>query len=428
MSNNEYDDKFKIKKIPYDYAPILRNTETLIDDGIAKKSKDKILIGIVSFIAFIFFCLNVFLLGLVYHNVKNGINKRFDLNYYNVNVTGDGTSTFAISNAWQSSVCIASGGYANDENSFFNKTASRGSGVIYDINSDDNCVYILTCYHVISGYDKSIFVLFPSSSNPVSATLVGYSASYDIAVIKTKINEFNQNCTQINVKNSQNLSIGEGVFAVGNSLSGGLSVTSGIISRINKEVLVESNIVREIQTDASINPGNSGGGLFNNVGEFVGVINAKLTSTISSNSTTIVEGTAFAIPSTLAISLAKSIIKNSGFPSFIDIGVTFYNCSNFNSSTYIDGNIIEDYEVRVNSVKNNSISSGLLHTNDIVLSFKYCDLNGNIKEVKMSNKFCFEDVAFDILLNSQIEFNIIRPLIGEQKTIYINATAQSIQN
>ena len=76
-----------------------------------------------------------------------------------------------------------------------------------------------------------IFVLFPSVLVPKTASLIGYSNDYDIAVLKIKNTSDLQNCFEITAKNSQLLSIGENVFAIGNSLSGGLSATSGILSR-----------------------------------------------------------------------------------------------------------------------------------------------------------------------------------------------------
>ncbi len=417
------------EKIAYTYVPIQRNSTNLCDknyeNGTSKK--DKTIIKLVSFIAFVFFCFNLLLIGVVFFNIKNNYVKKFNLNYYNVSVSGDGISTYAVQSALQSSVCIAAGGYAYDENSFYNNTASRGSGVILSIDFDEDYIYVLTCYHVISGYNSSIYVLFSSSSKPIKATLVGYSSTYDVAVIKIFGFSESQSVSEISIKNSQLVSVGESVFAVGNSLSGGLSVTSGVISRVNKEVIVEDKIARELQTDASINPGNSGGGLFNNSGEFIGIINAKLSSTSSLSSVTTVEGTAFAIPSTLAISIAKSIIANNGFPSSVNLGVTFLNYANLISTINLNGNIVEDYEVRVSSVENNSISSGLLNVNDIILSFTYYDLQGNLNEVQMINKYCFEDISFDILTNSPIEFKIISPLFNEEKYVTIYASDKIIQ-
>ena len=384
----------------------------------------KIAIKIISFIAFIFFAINVVLVGFLFNFVKNNSNKRLNINYYNINDSGESISAYAVQNAWQSSVCISAGGNVYDENSFYNETVSRGSGVIFKI--DEENIYILTCYHVVCDDLQNIFILFPSILIPKKATLVGYSNDYDIAVLKVENSQNLQNCFEITAKNSQLLSIGENVFAIGNSLSGGLSATSGIISRINKEVLVEGNVFREIQTDASINPGNSGGGLFNSEGKFIGLVNAKLCYTKGSSETSFVEGTAFAIPGTLAISIANSIIQNEGFPRKIELGMSFENLRTNISVLNIDDNLITDYEVRVNSVDKNILGSEI-HIEDVVLSFNYYDLNGDLKTVYMSNKYCFDDVSFDIMFNSDIEFNIIRPLTNENLFFTVKARYQTIQ-
>lgn len=393
-----------------------------------KTNSYRLALKIISFIAFIFFSLNILLVSYIYYSIKNTGNKRMNVNYYNVNSLNENALTYAVQSAWQNSVCVSAGGRAYDENTFFNETGSRGSGVIFDIDYDNSNIYILTCYHVISDYLDRIYVLFPSVLVPQNASLVGYSNDYDIAVLKTKYTNNLQNCFQITAKNSQLLSVGENVFAVGNSLSGGLSATCGIISRINKEILVEGSVFREIQTDASINLGNSGGGLFNSEGLFVGLINAKLNYTTGSDETSIVEGTAFAIPGTLAISIAKSIIKNNGFPSRVELGISFENLNSNISVANIEDNLVIDYEVRVQNVSSNLPANNFLKIDDVVLSFSYIDLDGNTKEVYMSNKYCYEDVAFDIKFGTKVEFNIIRPISHENLILSVPANYQCIQN
>ena len=392
-----------------------------------KASGYKLAIKIISFIAFIFFGLNILLMGYIFYNIKNTANKRLNVNYYSVNVSESGGSTYAVQSAWQSSVCVSAGGVAYDENSFFNETGSRGSGVIIDIDYENSVVYILTCYHVISGYVDRIYVLFPSAMAPQNASLVGYSNKYDIAVLKTKYSENLQNCFKITTKNSQLLSIGENVFAVGNSLSGGLSATCGIISRVNKEILVERSICREIQTDAPINPGNSGGGLFNIEGQFVGLINAKLNYSAGADETTLIEGMSFAIPGTLAVNIARSIINNNGFPTRVELGISFENFNSNISISNIEDNLVTDYEVRATNIRENFPADNFILLNDVILSFKYVDLDGNTQEVYMSNKYCFEDVAFDIKFNSSVEFNIIRPFTNEHLSLKVPANYQYVQ-
>ena len=186
--------------------------------------------------------------------------------------------------------------------------------------------------------------------------------------------------------------------------------------------MLENGVNREIQTDVTINPGNSGGGLFNSEGKLIGIISSKLSNTKSDDKNIIVEGVSYAIPGLLAINIAESIIKNNGKPTYIDIGVKFIHAERHVTTTLIDGKYIEKFEVRVNDVFSESVSNGIFKIDDIILSFKYIDLRGNLVEIQMLNEYSFDDVKFDIKPDSTIEFNINRPLFNEYKTLTITAS------
>ena len=162
--------------------------------------------------------------------------------------------------------------------------AGSGSGVI--ISADG---YIVTCNHVVEGAQK-IFV-YLDNGNDYEATLVGTDSVTDLAVIK--INAYNLSYAKFG--DSSTLSVGEGVFAIGNAL-GQLSntYTRGSISGLDRSITIDNVTMTLLQTDAAINQGNSGGGLFRESdGTLIGIVNAK-----SSGSG--IEGLGFAIPSTLA--------------------------------------------------------------------------------------------------------------------------------
>ena len=95
------------------------------------------------------------------------------------------------------------------------------------------------------------------------------------------------------------MEVGDQVVAIGNALGFGQSVTTGIISAVDREVTIDDTTATLLQTDAAINPGNSGGALFNMKGEVIGINSAKYASDE-------VEGMGFAIP----MSKAQSIIEN----------------------------------------------------------------------------------------------------------------------
>ncbi len=157
-----------------------------------------------------------------------------------------------------------------------------GTGIIF--NKDG---YILTNYHVISGA-QTIKVLL-SDGKEVSAKVVNYDSTSDVAVIKLADNTNIPGVAEFG--DSDMLQVGESVVAIGNPLGKEFlaSVTTGVVSAINRQVSIESKDLKFIQTDAAINPGNSGGPLVNTKGQVIGINTAKI-------SVTGVEGLGFAIP------------------------------------------------------------------------------------------------------------------------------------
>lgn len=414
---NGYEDNFSSSKIPYDDIPIARKTPQKKNLKVSI-SNFKILVAAVA----ILFVINIGLcIALVYH-VNHSVVKNVVVNHNNISAIGD-TSAIASDTAKWSSVCVAAGGSCTDENSFYKNTASRGSGVIYKIDETKNVVYFITCYHVIDGYDK-YYLMLPSQLKPIEAKLVGYSSHYDVAVLKINDTSKLDSCTAIQVFDSTYITFGEKVYAVGNSLSGGISVTDGSVSRINTLIKVEGNLFdsREIQTSAEINPGNSGGGLFNNEGKFVGLVNAKLNTAQSGNTTISVTGTAYAIPSKLVTSLADSMINNSGAPTCVDLGVTFKHNENVGVTPYEfqTGKRIDNYNVIVSSA---SSLFGELQKNDQIVSFKFIDIWNKEHEVQMFNMYSFDDVKFIIKPQSTITFKIVRA--GAEKTVSVTASSFS---
>lgn len=185
---------------------------------------------------------------------------------------------------------------------------SSGSGII--IGQNDTELLIVTNNHVISNANE-ISVYFNSDGeeaddeNVISAKVKGTDPSKDLAVIAVQLSDIPQETMDIikiaTIGDSGALSVGEQVVAIGNAYGYGLSVTSGIVSALNREVSVTSDgqtiTNRLIQTDAAINPGNSGGALLNSKGELIGINSVKF---ISED----VEGMGYAIP----ISDVESII------------------------------------------------------------------------------------------------------------------------
>lgn len=168
---------------------------------------------------------------------------------------------------------------------------SAGSGVI--IGQKDNELLIVTNYHVVEGSNE-LYVNFSTDNTEnisvidadenktgVIANIKGADPDCDIAIISIKLADIDKNTlSQIaiaNIGNSELLNVGDDVIAIGNACGYGQSVTTGIVSALNKSITVDNTIYNNlIQTDAAINPGNSGGALFNSKGELIGINSAKM--------------------------------------------------------------------------------------------------------------------------------------------------------
>jgi len=175
-----------------------------------------------------------------------------------------------------------------------------GSGMIIDDKG-----HILTNNHVIDGSDRLRVTL--GDSKQVSAKVVGTDEETDLAVVRAEPLEINSNDAvkfqPVNLGNSEELKVGQIVMAVGNpfGLTGGPTVTAGIISSLNRNVQFENGILELVQTDAAINPGNSGGPLINTKGEVVAINTAKIPYG---------QGIGFAVPINTVKSILNDLVEN----------------------------------------------------------------------------------------------------------------------
>jgi putative serine protease PepD len=177
----------------------------------------------------------------------------------------------------------------------------NGSGSIY--KSSASTSYIVTNNHVVEGAASSGSITVELlNGDQHKATIVGRDANYDLAVLKLNIG----NLPEIGIGDSSKVSVGDSVLAIGSPLGLANTVTSGIISSLNRPVTTGStgseSYVNAIQTDAAINPGNSGGALVDSQGRIIGVNSAI--ATLSSGGTSGNIGLGFSIP----INEAKRIV------------------------------------------------------------------------------------------------------------------------
>ncbi len=189
---------------------------------------------------------------------------------------------------------------------YSSEAVSSGSGII--VGENDSELLIVTNYHVVESAD-TLSVQFVDEEQ-VQAQIKGTDADKDLAVLAVQLSDIKEDTlNQISIASlgsSDDLTVGEPVIAIGNALGYGQSVTTGVVSALNRPIAVtsqegqtgDSQINTFIQTDAAINPGNSGGALLNTKGEVIGINSNKIGGST-------VEGMGYAIP----ISDAKPIIE-----------------------------------------------------------------------------------------------------------------------
>ena len=195
--------------------------------------------------------------------------------------------------------------YTETYNTIFGQTytqqaASSGSGII--IGENDTEIIIATNYHVISGSDE-IAITFADDST-ATAYIKGSNPDMDLAVVSVPLDslsaETKSSIAVAQLGDSDELKLGQPVIAIGNALGYGQSVTTGVVSAINREITNEDGVTGNfIQTDAAINPGNSGGALLNMNGQVIGINSSKIGGST-------IEGMGYAIP----ISAAEPIISD----------------------------------------------------------------------------------------------------------------------
>ena len=179
-----------------------------------------------------------------------------------------------------------------------------GTGVI--VGENDSELLIATNNHVVDGA-QTLSVGFIDET-AAKAQVKGTDAEHDIAVISVNLSDLSADTLSqikvIQVGSSADLQVGEQVVAIGNALGYGQSVTTGIVSALNRPVTIDGVTNTLIQTDAAINPGNSGGALLNMSGQLVGINSAKYSDTT-------VEGMGYAIPVDDVTDIIESLMNRT---------------------------------------------------------------------------------------------------------------------
>ncbi len=195
-------------------------------------------------------------------------------------------------------VNVHSTSYARDFFGFVEPQEGSGSGSVIDQSGN-----ILTNYHVIEGAQK-VAVSFGGQKN-YAAKVVGGDPDTDLAVIKL-IEMPKEPLTIIPLGDSDKLAVGQKVLAIGNPFGMDRTLTTGVISGLQRPIRARNNrqIEGAIQTDASINPGNSGGPLFDSHGRMIG-INSQILSPSGASA-----GVGFAVPVNIAKRIVPELIRS----------------------------------------------------------------------------------------------------------------------
>ena len=324
-------------------------------------------------------------------------------------------------------------------------TASAGSGVVVHIEKERGVAYVVTNYHVIyestmNGVSDCIW-LYPYGSrmsftsgdinangyldegepepgntedgDGVKATFVAGAMDYDIALLEVNSTDIVDSVlTAATLGDSNEVTVGEKVFAIGNSNGEGISVTNGIVS-VDSETITMSATdgtsrsvdYRVMRTDAAINHGNSGGGLFNAKGELIGITNAKSVEDETDNM-------GYALPITNVKYLLENMWENktsteAGYVKRAWLGVeTYIDSSKAEmkngklelTETFVVSKIIGDGAASASTDETKSLKTG-----DV---FKSVTIGG--ETIELTRRYQLNDLMLRIRKGDTVTFGVVR--------------------
>jgi len=316
--------------------------------------------------------------------------------------------------------------------------SSAGAGVIYRLNKERGEAYIITNYHVVHDAQSNTSNQISNSINvylygmeatkyAIPATYVGGSVNYDLAILKVEASEvlMKSAATAATIADSDNVMILDTVIAIGNPEGVGISATVGHVNvdseyiNISMTTSISTTTVelRCIRIDAAVNSGNSGGGLYNNKGELIGIVNAKMADSS-------VDNIGYAIPSNVARAIADNVIyycdgtqRENVYRCILGINVAAVELScEYDETT---GNIIKKEVISVQEVQSGAPVSNTLERGDIINSIT---IDGKTHEV--TRLYHVVDTMLDARVGSVVYFNITRD--GTPRSIKIVITSSML--
>ncbi len=339
-------------------------------------------------------------------------------------------------------------------------SGSAGSGVVIELDKEKGNALIVTNYHVLysAGVDtendiSDCIYLYPYGArnlfssggiydeitgkyllsdinedgtidkndqgdmggDGIKATFVGGAMDYDIALLKIENSDYLKEgaITKAMIGNSDEVTVGEKVYAIGNANGQGISATVGVIS-VESETIGMTSLenaaemvnYRVLRTDAAINHGNSGGALFNANGELIGITNAKNVEEETDNM-------GYALPITQVKYLIENIRDNDGVVKRAMLGVM---CMQTASSASLNdsGKLVITEEVTVASVSSGAAADGKLKVGDVLKSIT---VGGETRAITRSH--FVNDLLLTVRKGDTITLKVFREQSGEETDVTI---------
>ncbi len=340
---------------------------------------------------------------------------------------------------------------------------SQGSGVIIDVNKDEGDMYVVTNCHVIYSstadetYSTDVDVYlygngytvytgddgnnYLDDTNAISATIIGASLTYDIAVLKVDDSDVVKSSSVVAAdwSTDEDVYVGQTVYAIGNAAGGGISATDGIVCVDSEEISLDMYdttstsddfTYRTIRTSVPIYSGNSGGGLFNTDGKLVGIINSKTTAASSGEYS---DNISHALPAANVRRVVQSMIdryEDSGAATYgvykAQLGVTVQSES---STAYMnnDTNLVEIVEeITVQSVSAGSLADGNLQADDRIVSIKITSSDDTVKEeAQVTRLYNVSEILLSAREGDTVTIKVVRS--GEERSFSMTVTSDSLK-
>lgn len=328
------------------------------------------------------------------------------------------------------------GWYPGSSNTTTKEYSSAGSGVIYRLDKATGDAFIITNYHVVydassntaNGISDDISVYLYGAEyteKAIKAEYVGGSLYYDIAVLRIEDSELLKasSAAAVSIADSDAVVVGDSAIAIGNAQGYGISASYGIVS-VDSEYITMTAAdgktavsFRVIRVDTAVNSGNSGGGLYNEDGNLLGIVNAKIVDDG-------VENIGYAIPSSVAVSIAENIIDYC-FGTDVErvqralLGITVSTTDSKAVYSEKTGLVTIEETIAVHEVTNGALADGVLLADDVLVS---ATLNGVTKRI--TRQYHIIDMMLDVRVGDTVTLTVLRD--GAEIALNIVITADCL--